>query len=159
MKLIIACDPSGGIGKDNQLPWPILEGDLPRFKKLTQDQVVVMGKNTWLSLPKKPLPNRLNFVVSRQELELPNGAISIKDLTTFEHYKNAWLIGGANLVNSSWDYIDEIHLTLTHSHYDCDTFIDLLNLEHNYTRVHIEHYKDHSYEIWKKKNGTVSQFT
>lgn len=159
MKLIIACDPSGGIGKDNKLPWPILEGDLPRFKKLTQDQVVVMGKNTWLSLPKKPLSNRLNFVVSRQELQLPNGAIAIKDLTTFDHYKNAWLIGGASLVNSSWDYIDEIHLSLTHNHYDCDTFIDLLYLERNYTRVHIEHHKDHSYEIWKKKNGTISQFT
>lgn len=159
MKLILACDPLGGIGKDNQLPWPMLEGDLPRFKKLTQDQVVVMGKNTWISLPKKPLPSRLNFVVTTQDISLPAGAIAVKDLNHFKNYKNAWLIGGAQLVNSSWDYIDEIHLSLTHDHYDCDTFIDLVQLEHNYTRVHIEHHKDHSYEIWTRKNGTVSQFT
>lgn len=159
MKLILACTPDGGIGKDNQLPWSMLEGDLPRFKSLTSNQVVVMGKNTWLSLPKKPLLSRLNFVVSRSSLDLPNGALLIKDLTLFKHYKNAWLIGGAQLVNSSWDYIDEIHLSLTHDHYDCDTFIDLVQLEHNYTRVHIEHHKDHSYEIWTKKNGTISQFT
>ena len=81
MKLILACDPTGGIGKDNQLPWSMLEGDLPRFKSLTANQVIVMGKNTWLSLPKKPLPSRLNFVVSSSLLDLPNGALLIKDLT------------------------------------------------------------------------------
>ena len=159
MKLIIACDPSGGIGKDNQLPWAMLEGDLPRFKSLTANQVIVMGKNTWLSLPKKPLPSRLNFVVSSSLLDLPNGALLIKDLTLFKHYKNAWLIGGASLVNSNWDYVDEIHLSRTYDHYDCDCFVDLVYLEHNYTRVHIEHHKDHSYEVWKRKDGTVSQFT
>jgi dihydrofolate reductase len=105
MKLILACDPQGGIGKDNSLPWPILEGDLPRFKKLTTDQVIVMGRNTWLSLPRKPLPNRLNFVVTSQQLELLPGAIAVKDLSHFKHFKNAWLIGGASLVNSSWDYM------------------------------------------------------
>ena len=156
MKLILACDPQGGIGKDNSLPWPLLEGDLPRFKKLTQDQVIVMGRNTWLSLPKKPLPNRLNFVVTSQQIELPSGAIAVKDLTPFEHYKNAWLIGGAKLVNSSWDYIDEIHLSRTYIHYDCDTFIDLLYLDNNYTRVYSAKHTDHTYEIWERKNGTIS---
>jgi len=159
VKLIIACTPAGGIGLDNKLPWSKIEGDLPRFKKLTTDQVIVMGRNTWLSLPKKPLPSRLNFVVTSQQLELPPGAVAIKDLSHFKHFKNAWLIGGASLVNSSWDYIDEIHLSRTHIQYDCDCFVDLVYLENNYTRVHIEHHKDHSYEVWKRKNGTVSQFT
>lgn len=159
MKLILACDPQGGIGKDNSLPWPILEGDLPRFKKLTTDQVIVMGRNTWLSLPRKPLPNRLNFVVtSSTDLVLPSGAIRVSDLSHFAHFKNAWLIGGAQLVNSSWDFIDEVHLSRTLNHFDCDCFISLSYLENNYTCVQKSEHIDHTYEIWKK-NGTVSQST
>lgn len=158
MKLILACDLLGGIGKDNSLPWPILEGDLPRFKKLTTDQVIVMGRNTWLSLPRKPLPNRLNFVVTSQQLELLPGAIAVKDLSHFKHFKNAWLIGGAQLVNSSWDFIDEVHLSRTLNHFDCDCFISLSYLENNYTCVQKSEHIDHTYEIWKK-NGTVSQST
>lgn len=159
MKLILACTPDGGIGKDNSLPWPMLEGDLLRFKKLTQEQVVIMGKNTWLSLPKKPLPNRLNFVVTSKPLDLPNGAVAVKDLTPFKHYKNAWLIGGAQLVNSSWEYIDEVHLSRTYSQYDCDCFINLSYLENNFTCVQQTKHTDHSYEIWIRNNGTISQTT
>ena len=77
MKLIVACDPNGGIGYNNRLPWTNLQGDLPRFKNLTQGQVVVMGRNTWDSLPKKPLLGRLNFIVTSQQLNLPFGAISV----------------------------------------------------------------------------------
>ena len=54
MKLILACDPNGGIGYQNTLPWTNIRGDLPRFKALTDNGVVVMGRNTWESLPKKP---------------------------------------------------------------------------------------------------------
>jgi dihydrofolate reductase len=55
MKLIVACDPKGGIGYNNKLPWSKIEGDLPRFKELTTGKVILMGRNTWDSLPKKPL--------------------------------------------------------------------------------------------------------
>ena len=156
MKLILACTPDGGIGFENKLPWPMLAGDLPRFKSLTTGQVIVMGRNTWESLPRKPLPSRLNFVVTSQQLELPSGAIVIKDLSTFTHFKNAWLIGGARLVNSSWDYIDEIHLSRTHAQYNCDAFISLIYLKNNYTLVTKSECSDHDYEVWKK-NGTISQ--
>jgi dihydrofolate reductase len=159
VRLVIACDPTGGIGLDNNLPWDSIAGDLRRFKKLTQDQVVIMGRNTWESLPTKPLPNRLNFVVTSKNLDLPENAVAVKDLTPFEHYPTAWLIGGASLVNSSWQYIDEVHLTRTHSQYDCDTFLDLVYLENNYTRVHIEHYADHDYEIWERLNEAVPRPT
>jgi dihydrofolate reductase len=159
MKLILACDPLGGIGKDNSLPWPMLEGDLPRFKELTTGQVVVMGKNTWNSLPRKPLPNRLNFVVTSHNMEMPQGAVTVKDLTPFKYFKNAWLIGGAQLVNSSWDYVDEVHLSRTHAHYDCDVAINLVYLESNFMCVQRTDHADHSYEIWTRNNGTISQTT
>ena len=69
MKLIIACDPKGGIGFDGKLPWSKIEGDLPRFKALTTGKVVLMGRNTYDSLPKKPLPNRINWVKSSRPID------------------------------------------------------------------------------------------
>ena len=151
MKLIVACDPNGGIGYNNRLPWSNLQGDLPRFKNLTQGQVVVMGRNTWESLPKKPLLGRLNFVVSLQSLQLPFGAIQIPNLNHFSEFKNAWLIGGSQLINSSWHMVDEIHLTRTFTEYTCDTFIDLLKLQNEFMCWFKEDCTDHTYEIWKRK--------
>jgi len=151
MKLIVACDPKGGIGYNNKLPWTNIRGDLPRFKALTDNSVVVMGRNTWESLPKKPLIGRLNFVVTSKTLTLPFGAIQVPNLNHFSEYKNAWLIGGAQLINSSWHMIDEIHLTKTINQYTCDSFIDLLYLENNYTMTRSEFNGDHVYQIWNKK--------
>ena len=150
MKLIVACDPKGGIGYNNKLPWSNIQGDLPRFKHLTANQVVVMGRNTWESLPKKPLLGRLNFIVTGQNLLLPNGAIQVPNLNHFTEYKDAWLIGGAKLINSSWHMIDEVHLTLTLSEYTCDTFIDLLYLKQKFMKISSEFCTDHIYEIWKR---------
>jgi len=151
MKLIVACDPKGGIGYNNKLPWSNIQGDLPRFKQLTQGQVVVMGRNTWESLPKKPLLGRLNFVVTSKNLVLPNGAIQVINLNHFSEFTNAWLIGGASLINSSWYMIDEIHLTKTLTEYTCDRYIDLLYLEQNFMCWFKEQHADHTYEIWKRK--------
>jgi dihydrofolate reductase len=153
MKLILACDPNGGIGYQNKLPWTNIRGDLPRFKRLTDGQNVIMGRNTWDSLPKKPLPGRLNFVVSSSELEAEHhNVIRVPDME-FNQPNDVefWIIGGAKLVETSWKNIDEIHLTKVYDHYACDTFIDLLYVEHNYVRTYSEIFPDHAYEIWKKK--------
>ncbi len=153
MKLILACDPDGGIGYQNRLPWTNIRGDLPRFKRLTDGHAVIMGRNTWDSLPKKPLPGRLNFVVSSSELEAEHhNVIRVPD-TEFNQPDDVefWIIGGARLVETSWKNINEIHLTKVYDHYTCDTFIDLLYIEHNYVRTYSEMFPDHTYEIWKKK--------
>jgi dihydrofolate reductase len=151
MKLIIACTPSGGIGYKNKLPWSNIQGDLLRFKQLTTNKVVVMGRNTWESLPKKPLPNRLNVVMASDELQLPVGAVQVNNLAQLVDYNEAWLIGGAALVNSSWHLIHEVHLSLTFAEYSCDTFIDLLKLHNEFTCVSTEEFVDHAYQIWKRK--------
>ena len=150
MKLILACDPSGGIGYQNKLPWDKLQGDLPRFKQLTDGQVVVMGRNTWESLPKKPLPNRINFVVTSNIFEVPHTTFLVKTLDHLKQFKNAWLIGGAQLINSCWDTIDEIHLSRTFAEYTCDTYIDLVKLK-EFTLVSEEILSDHTYQIWKRQ--------
>ena len=63
--LVVAVAENGVIGKDGAIPWHISD-DLKRFKALTLGHTVVMGRKTWDSLPKKPLPGRANVVVTRQ---------------------------------------------------------------------------------------------
>ena len=139
---------TGGIGYQNKLPWTNIQGDLPRFKRLTEGHPVVMGRNTWDSLPKKPLPNRVNIVVTSRPFE-HEGVTCVDNI--INHSDDYWLIGGASLVEQSWTFINEVHLTKVYDHYACDTFIDLLYIEHNYVRTYSEMFPDHTYEIWKKK--------
>lgn len=148
MKLIIACDPKGGIGYNGKLPWSKIEGDLPRFKELTTGKIVFMGRNTYDSLPKKPLPNRINWVMTTRPID---GVVTPDNASILKEEKEVWLIGGAKMVDSYWQYIDEIHLTKTFTEYTCDTFIDLLKLQNEFMCWFKEDHTDHSYEIWKRK--------
>lgn len=150
MKLIVACDPKGGIGYNNKLPWTNIQGDLPRFKELTTGKVILMGRNTWESLPKKPLPNRINVVVTRQDIP---GVTTLSDIPERDNMdlSDVWLIGGAQLINSSWHLIDEIHLTRTITEHTCDVSIDIVKLEREFMCWFKEQHTDHTYEIWKRK--------
>lgn len=146
MKLIIACDPKGGIGYNGKLPWSKIEGDLPRFKELTTGKIVLMGRTTWESLPKKPLPNRTNWVKTTRPI---NGVINPDD-DIIAKEKEVWLIGGAKMISSYWEYIDEIHLSKTFAEYTCDTFIDLSKIENDFMCWFKDTLTDHTYEIWKR---------
>jgi len=149
VKLIVAADPRGGIGDKNKLPWEKLDGDLLRFKNLTTGKVILMGRNTWESLPRKPLPNRVNVVVTSKDID---GIVTINKFGKDSiNLNNVWLIGGAKLINTSWNLIDEIHLSRTFAEYTCDTFIDLVKLEKEFNCMFKENQSDHSYEIWKRK--------
>jgi dihydrofolate reductase len=148
MKLIIACDPKGGIGYNGKLPWSNIQGDLPRFKELTTNKSIVMGRATWDSLPRKPLPNRTNYVFSKTPLQ---GAITLTDPVYLSAVSDTWIIGGAKVIATCWDLIDEIHLTRTLTEYTCDTFIDIVKLEDEFMCWFKETNTDHTYEIWKRK--------
>ena len=172
MKAILACDPKGGIGYQNKLPWNKLDGDLARFKELTTDSIVIMGRNTWDSLPRTPLPNRTNVVATSSTLmvaiensfgnysatreeylfaaRFPN-TFSVTDPSVFKDDDNAWIIGGAKLINSMWSLIDTVHLSRTYLDYHCDAFIDLTRLEKEFELISTESNTDHTYEIWKRK--------
>jgi dihydrofolate reductase len=150
MKLIVACDINGGIGYNNKLPWSKIEGDLPRFKKLTTGKVIVMGRNTWESLPVKPLPNRINVVVTSKNIDNITTLNSLPE-KDYMDLSDVWLIGGAKLINSSWHLINEVHLTKTFTEYTCDVHVDLLKLHREFVCLHAETNNDHTYEIWKRK--------
>lgn len=120
LKAIFACDCDGVIGINNTLPWHIKE-DLQYFKSKTENQVVIMGSKTWESLPKKPLANRINVVVSTKTKETDEVYYSpvvyidslerLGELRRLYSTEEFWVIGGLNLIKQLLDQIDEIHLT------------------------------------------------
>lgn len=151
MKAIMACDPSGGIGYNNGLPWQRLDGDLARFRHLTTNNAVVMGRQTWASLPKQPLPNRKNLVFSKTKLVLPQGATLISNLDQLRTLDDShWFIGGAILLEFVFPWITEFHLTRTRQKYICDTHMNLLYLEQEFTKVSESSNSDNIYEIWSR---------
>ena len=102
LHLIYARARNGTIGKDGQMPWHLPE-DLAHFKRVTLGQPVIMGRKTWDSLPAKfrPLPGRLNVVVTRQPGWAAEGTVVAHSLeaacAACPPDSTAWVIGGAEL--------------------------------------------------------------
>ena len=102
LHLIYARARNGVIGKDNQMPWHLPE-DLAHFKRVTLGQPVIMGRKTWDSLPPKfrPLPGRLNIVVTRQADWQAEGALRAGSLQEAQRLcgdaPDAWVMGGADI--------------------------------------------------------------
>lgn len=131
IRAILAHDANWGIGKNGQLPWPKNSEDLKWFKETTLGSVVVMGKTTWDSLPNasKPLPGRNNVVVtsSIKDKDGPYHFLTFEQAKThilsMSKLQDVWIIGGARLVESLIDIIDEFVLNNVGNVYDCDTFL------------------------------------
>lgn len=125
--IIAAMDENRGIGKDNKLPWH-LSADLKHFAAVTKGGTVIMGRKTWESLPEayRPLKERLNVVVSRGELELPEGvklAHSLDEALEAAEGKT-FVIGGATLYAEAIQHpaCRELILTEVEGSVDCDAF-------------------------------------
>ena len=125
---IVAVDRNGAIGKGGKLPWHY-SADLKFFKETTTGNAVVMGHNTWRSL-KKPLPNRLNIVLSRtSEVQAEEFVVIMRDVESVlakakELECDLFVIGGEQVYRSFLRYIDkwivtEVPLTID----DADAFI------------------------------------
>jgi len=112
------------IGKDNALPWSLKE-DLARFKELTTGCPCIMGRKTWESLPKKPLPGRLNVVISRSAANAP-GAVVVSSLQdAVQHcagHEKIFICGGASVYREAFSLADKIELTVIHRRYEGDAF-------------------------------------
>lgn len=157
IRAILACDDDWGIGKDGDLPWPHNPADLRWFKDNTLNSTIVMGRKTWESLPKKPLPNRKHIVVTSNGKYLPEGVEQLSTdimksrLVTANYSDNVWIIGGAKLVGSCLDIIDEIWLSRISGTYECDTFLPRTLIEETF-RLHISEMQNDVYvEVWGKR--------
>ena len=125
--IISALDQNRGIGKNNQLPWH-LSADLKHFAATTKGGTVIMGRKTWESLPEayRPLKDRLNIVVSRGGLELPDGVLlahSLDEALGLAQNKT-FVIGGATLYAEAIRHpaCTELYLTQIEGQHDCDAF-------------------------------------
>lgn len=125
--IIAAMDENRGIGKNNGLPWH-LSADLKHFAVSTKGGTVIMGRKTWDSLPPayRPLKGRLNIVVSRGDIELPESvqlAHSLDEALAHAQGKT-FVIGGATLYAEAITHpsCTELHLTEIEETTDCDAF-------------------------------------
>jgi len=152
---IVTHDEHLGIGKDGKIPWYEPE-DLKRFAALTKGHAILMGRKTWESLPIKPLPSRLNIVCSRyaEFLKLPKKVLKFDDaenaILTLKKEKSAeilWVIGGAEIYSTTFEFFDELYVTKIPRVYECDVFFP--NYEKDFTQT----YDDRGiYKIYKRKN-------
>ena len=137
MNIILACDSKFGIGKNNTLPNWNIKGDLKRFKDITTgsgNNVVIMGRKTYESLPRFPLIGRYNIVISRSMkscLSCPNVAIDLDEAYSLAKKLmgnikgEIWVIGGASLYNEviKRDLVKYADITQVIGDFDCDVFL------------------------------------
>ena len=116
--LIFAAADNGVIGQDGAIPWRIAD-DMKRFKTMTLGKRVVMGRKTWESLPKKPLPGRDNIVISRDPNFRAEGAMVMQRLEDALS-KDAMVIGGAEIYRAALPLANRIELTEVHGRFDGD---------------------------------------
>ncbi|MBM4375490.1 MAG: dihydrofolate reductase [Deltaproteobacteria bacterium] len=146
-ELVVAADASNGIGRDGALPWH-LPGDLAHFRALTgrareagRRNAVVMGRRTWASLPPRfrPLPGRLNVVVTRDASFVAEGARVVHGLdealaeTAAEpDVEGVFVIGGGELYRAALAHAacGDVHLTRVDGDHGCDVFFPGLEPTH-----------------------------
>ena len=124
LQIVVAYSRNRVIGKDNDLPWK-LPGDLAHFKRTTMGCPIIMGRKTWESLG-RPLPGRLNVVVSRNPAYVAEGASVCSTLEealqACADTPRACLIGGEQLFRLALPQVDEIIATEIDADIDGDTW-------------------------------------
>lgn len=130
LTLIAAAGENDAIGKDNQLIWH-LSNDLKRFKSLTSNHCMIMGRKTFETFA-KPLPNRTHIVITRQQnLSVPSGVIVVHNIEdALDAAKNdtqPFIIGGGEIYKEAMPYADKIELTRVHESFDADAFFPTIN--------------------------------
>ncbi|QMT98571.1 dihydrofolate reductase [Mycoplasma tullyi] len=154
IKLIVALDQNNLIGKDGKLPWHIKE-ELKFFKDTTIGHALLLGKRTFINLPKK-LDNRKHIVFSRKD-ELPEADQIIRNdeemKELFKAYKDSqdilFITGGKFVYDLYYQYADELIISRIKNKYDGDTYLDL-DLA-NYYLAKEEEYSEFTVEYWLKK--------
>lgn len=157
IKVVFAMGPSREFGNGDNLPWPHIKCDMQKFKEVTADSIVVMGANTWKSLPNK-LPGRLNVVLSEHQVENKSGEHPdmrfkhhdlrqvVTELEVANPGKDVCIIGGLKLIDEAIDFAERICLSriLVADAFACthnvpeDTLVKITN---NYVKSREPEYK------------------
>ena len=129
-KLIAIVDSDFGISKNENIPW-IFDDDIRFFKTVTQNFAIIMGRKTFFSIANAPLKNRVNCVLSNTIKSL-HGVLIFDSLeAALRQYKNAWIIGGAEIYNYALrnNLVDYSVITQVHKKFESDKFIEKSFLE------------------------------
>lgn len=141
---IVAVERSQGIGYNGSMPWPHLTQDLRWFKSKTADQIVIMGRKTWNSIGAKPLPNRINIVLTKNleclgaDHQCVDSELALDISQSKYPDKEIFIIGGSAVYQQYLDIIGRFYVTEIDADYECDTFFDLDYVRTTFTNV-IEH--------------------
>ena len=131
---VVAVSRNGVIGRDGGLPWRI-SADLKRFKQITMGKPVIMGRKTWESLPKRPLPGRTNIVITRQAgydapgAHVAKGVGAALKIAEAEQPEEIAVIGGGEIFRMFMPTADRVYLSEAHLSVDGDTFFPELDPE------------------------------
>ena len=155
---IVAVDNNWGIGFNGDLLEHIPE-DLKYFKQLTSGYHVVMGRKTWDSLPKKPLPNRLNIVITSQERHFGEMTAFIPFSEAVSRLKHSpkdddwFIIGGGQIYKELLPYCDRVYVTkIFKDHDQVDTYFPNLDESDEWapaTCSDIRQQGDLMYQFWQ----------
>ena len=122
---VVAIAENGVIGDRGKIPWRIAE-DMRHFKAVSMGKPIIMGRKTWDSFPKKPLPGRTNIVVTRDRAFAAEGAVVVHSLddalarAQAESPEEIVIAGGADIYEALRDRADRIYLTEVHAAFEGD---------------------------------------
>lgn len=143
ISIIVAIAENYAIGKNNELLWHIPE-DMRRFKEITRGHKIIMGRKTYESLPRRPLKDRTNIVISDIPGEQYEGclmAYSVEEaLRHCGPTEECFVIGGGSVYRQFMPLADKLYITWVHRSFDADTY-----------------YPEIDPEIWEEKERTGGQ--
>jgi dihydrofolate reductase len=157
--MIAAVAENNTLGKNNELVWH-LPNDFKRFKSLTTNHHIIMGRKTFESFP-KPLPNRTHIIITRQTDYNPEGCIVVdsmeKAIAACPENEDSYIIGGGEIYNLGLPYADIIEITKVHHTFEGDAFFpkisksewQLVESEENFKDE--KHLYDYTYETYIRK--------
>lgn len=161
--IIVAIADNNAIGKNNKLLWHIPD-DLKRFKKITTGHYLIMGKNTYESLPVRPLPNRTSIVLSDIPGERIEGCIMAysfeEAIEKCPDNETSFVIGGGMVYRQFLPIASRLYITRVHKSFDADTFFPEVDFNEWELIENEEHEPDgnhdfsYTYTVYKRKINT-----
>jgi dihydrofolate reductase len=161
VSLVLAASRNDVIGKDNALPWH-LPADLRFFKKTTLGHPVIMGRRTFDSVG-KPLPGRLNVVITRSDAYAPEGVVVVgsvdEALDRDYDCDEIFVVGGSEIYRQSMKRADRIYLTRIDEDFEGDTFAPKIDPAQWHLVSREEHEPDeknryrYAFEVWERVDG------
>ncbi|MFT4326113.1 MAG: dihydrofolate reductase [Candidatus Woesearchaeota archaeon] len=154
--LIVAQTADGLIGKDNDLPWPRIKEDMKLFQDFRQGKTLIMGRNTWDSIPEKyrPFKNSENIIVSRSIEGRPEGTYLARTLDQAEAIarvleKDCVYMGGRSIYKHALTQADEMHISWIKGNFEGNVFFPKIDWN-NWKEISTTPYDAFDYVVYER---------